>query len=506
MTRFLRDLASQLKRLWNNSTPAVRSIYAISTAACVILLITVGWWSSRPQYIALAHNLAPDKASEIVDRLDAAGIPNQLNFSGSVVLVPKHQYNQATLQTRGLITTNETPSDDSSSTILPGAEAPSRMRELETTLAKAIGRHRAIASATVFLGQAEKSPFLIERKPSTASVMLTLKPGIPFGRADATSIARLVTNSIEGLTLEGVTITDTNGQTWHGGGTDWMADGQKEFQYREEQRLAEAALEHLRGMLGPGRAVVTVRADMDFTERTSEVTEYDPDAKVVSVEKTEVTEEKGGIPTAAGTAGVSSNTATASATAGRGAPVGSESTTEKIDKTYELSKKTDRIREYAGKLLKLSVAATVDIPAPAEGQTSVLDKTQVEELIKRAVGFEDQRDSITVVVGPLPGASQLPNEMVLLDRWDFYNNLARSASLGIASLVALFFGMKTIRKFREVVRPPVEDTTVSADRLRVLSEFTQRARENPEAMRAILSAWLNQPEAPPDEQQRSRAA
>jgi flagellar M-ring protein FliF len=336
--------------------------------------------------------------------------------------------------------------------------------------------------------------------------MLTLKPGVPFGRADATSIARLVTNSIEGLTLEGVTITDTNGQTWHGGGTDWMADGQKEFQYREEQRLAEAALEHLRGMLGPGRAVVTVRAEMDFTERTSEVTEYDPDAKVVSSEETEVTEEKGGIPTASGTAGVSSNTANASATAGRGASVGTESTTEKIDKTYELSKKTDRIREYAGKLLKLSVAATVDIPAPAEGQTAVLDKALVEELIKRAVGYDDQRDSITVVLGPLPGASQLPNEMVMLDRWDFYNNLARSASLGIASLVALFFGMKTIRKFREVVRPPVEDTTVSADRLRVLSEFTQRARENPEAMRAILSAWLNQPEAKPEERERSRAA
>lgn len=491
----LRDLVAQLKRIWLGSTPWVRTIYGASAATCIALLLAVGWWSSRPQFIALAHNLAPETTSEIISRLDAARIPYQLNFSGSVVLVPKTRFNEAKLQMGGLVAPAQSASEEETNTILgdPADADYRRQKNRETSLARTIEKMNAVAAATVLLGQAEQSPFLVERKPGRASVMLTLKPGIPFGRNDATAIARLVANSVEGVALEAVSITDTNGQTWYGEGTDELGgDSHLEYQRRFEQRLEDSAMEHLTALLGPGHAVVSVQATMDFTRKESEIIEYDPEGRVAKKEVTDIEESKDRQSTPGGVVGASANAAATSRGGSTTQGHGSETKNEKLEKEYLVGEKRDKVVEQPGRVELLSVAATVDIPPPAEGETAVLDQTKVEDLIKRAVGFDETRDKMSVVIGPLPGATQLTTSVMVTEKWEMYNSLARSASLGIASLVALFFGMKTFRRVREAVRPAPEETKVSTERLRVVSEFAQRARENPEAMKAVITAWLSQ--------------
>ena len=64
---------------------------------CVAAIVGVGIWSARPQYVPIASDLGPSVAAEIVSKLDAEGISNRLNFSGSTVSVPQSQWNKARL-------------------------------------------------------------------------------------------------------------------------------------------------------------------------------------------------------------------------------------------------------------------------------------------------------------------------------------------------------------------------------------------------------------------------
>ncbi|MCA9154928.1 MAG: hypothetical protein KDA38_09085, partial [Planctomycetales bacterium] len=80
---FLRNLAEQLKTLWNQTSASARVGLIAATIVCMGAIAGVGYWSSRPQYVPIASNLGPTEAAEIVSKLDGGGIPNQLNYSGS---------------------------------------------------------------------------------------------------------------------------------------------------------------------------------------------------------------------------------------------------------------------------------------------------------------------------------------------------------------------------------------------------------------------------------------
>ena len=92
---FVRNLVEQSRQLWLKSGSVQRAGFIAVSVAAILAIGTVGWWSSRPQYIPLATGLAPSEAADIVSNLEAAGIAHDMNFSGSTVLVPKQRFNDA---------------------------------------------------------------------------------------------------------------------------------------------------------------------------------------------------------------------------------------------------------------------------------------------------------------------------------------------------------------------------------------------------------------------------
>jgi len=73
--------------------------------------------------------------------------------------------------------------------------------------------------------------------------------------------------------------------------------------------------------------------------------------------------------------------------------------------------------------------------------------------------------------------------------WDKYEQLARSASLGLAAIVAFLLGFLTLRRLRPTVTMSSEGAAgESADQR--LANLSMRARENPEAVAQALNAWL----------------
>lgn len=489
----LKQIRDQLLAVWNRSSKATRVTYVAVAAACLLLIIGVGIWSSRPQLVPLATNLSPTQAAQIIDLLDAEKITNKMNFSGSTVLVPKKDFNRARLLIKDIAglpasTLDEEPNFPG---FIPDPDRSSKRREQQ--IARTLMRMKAIKHASVTLALPDPTPFVREEKPTTAAVVLELQPNVAFDRKLGASVASTVANSVPGLTPEHVTVFDTNGSmltsSTQGGGE---ITEQLEFKRRVEAELTAKARWMLNEVLGEGAAVVSVTADIDFrqTERTDIY--YDSDSSVKVQEKTTSNTVDGTPQLAVGSPGTQSNVGRAAGSERKG-PFSQK--IEENETTFAPAKTEETIKEHGGTIRRLSIAATVDLSATNNGSKENYSKEQIEGLVKDAVGFEDKRgDKITLLVGKIVGATPLVDELENgIPWWREYERLARSLSLGVAALVAFVIGLLVIRKLRPITVVKTGDEERGRRRSDLVDELSSKVREHPEAVSRILATWLNDP-------------
>ena len=234
--------------------------------------------------------------------------------------------------------------------------------------------------------------------------------------AQVKGITHLVAGSIERLTPENVTIMDSKGNllTEKREADDLNGADIKRLDY---QRQIESAYSKrietmLAEILGAGRSVARVTADLDFSKFEKEEEAYDPSGTVArsqrDVEESAGAEAKGGVP------GVVSNRTNEPGLLtppdrGKGGNVRHESV-----KNFEVSRAVSRTAQAAGKIVRLSVAVLVDgqyvdVPGTekdAAGLAVMLKQykplapemiRKIENLVKQAVGFDTGRgDSVTV--------------------------------------------------------------------------------------------------------------
>lgn len=501
----LRTLIKQLRDLWTQASVPGRVGFVGTAIVCLVAIVGVGIWSSRPEYVAIATGLGPAEAAEIVSRLDAEGITNQMNFSGSAVMVSKAQWNRARVVLADVVDpTGSSSSSELTDSLLsdPTMNHFRLLRRKEEALARTITRIDAVSKANVHLAQPERSPFVQEQKPTTASVVLELKPGVNFSREQVAAIVALVSNSVDDLRPEGVSVLDTKGRLLSTNQS--LSDGQisHQFEYRRtlEADLASKAELMLGQMLGLGRAVVRVSADVDFNEIQRTETTFDPAAKVKKSERTKSVTRGAASQSGGGATGTSSNLSTNGfGNSNSSSPL--RETEEENETEYENAMITDTVKEASGKIKRLTVAAVVDLrpPETADGSTApatAVTQEQAEGIIRQAVGFDEQRgDQINVVVSELVGAAALrSNDMLETTNWDLYNQIARNASLGIAAVVALLLGWMILRRIQPVtVASEQQTSSLSPDRARMLADLAAQARQQPEMVAGIFSNWMQEP-------------
>jgi flagellar M-ring protein FliF len=350
-----------------------------------------------------------------------------------------------------------------------------------------------VAHAEVHVSRPDPSPFVRDAQPATASVVLTFRPGMMFDRQQAASVVSIVSHAVGGLRPDDITVADTDGRILSEKQSGMGADVAMQFEYqrRLETDLAAKAETMLSQVLGPGRAIIRVTADVDFTQTTRTEETYDPDAKVKISEKI-TTEDTTNQENSVGGSGTAANVqaAPAATTQTRGAQM---SKSETIDTTYQNSSITSTVTEAPGRLKRLTVSAAIDIPEPAAGGTALLP-ADIEKIIKQAVGFSEERlDAIQVIEGPLAAVPALDDPAFGgASPWKQYEGLVRNASLGIASLVVLAIALLTLKKVKPVVVTPPMSEGLSLDSSRRLSAIARQVEDDPQAIAQMLETWLGE--------------
>jgi flagellar M-ring protein FliF len=438
--------------------------------------------SQEPMSLLYAGLDAKDSAA-IVQKLDAAKIPYELQSGGSSIMVPSYKALRLRMEYAG----EGLPAGGS-----VGYEIFDKMdafgqtsfvqnlnmvRALEGELARTIRALDQIDTARVHLVMPKKELFAKDAAKPTASVVLRSRGG-RIGPAQVAAIQNLVSSSVSGLSPDAVTVIDERGQLLASGSSSEMTAARLDDRTAAHQdRLRNQVEDILTRVVGPGRARVQVTAEMDFSKITKSSETFDPDGQVVR--KTENTTEREEDQNRRDQQAVSvANNLPAGAQAQPPAAGGNQSA-RKSDRTgevveYEISKQTQTEIQEAGRVKRLSVAVVVDgtytnPPPPAEGQPPAArtyaprtpdEMKEIEQLVKSAIGFDEKRGDqvkVTNLRFSEPEAEALPaaEETFMglgLEKGDLWK-IGQYAGLGLLALLMIFLVFRPLIKALTFVPP-----------------------------------------------------
>src|SRR5919201_3803396 len=215
----LQPVVQPLQRVWRGFSRGQQIGFGVVAAALVGLLFIVSTVGRGADSAIAFSGLSTDDEAAVVQKLKDAKIPYDLR-EGGTIRVPSGQVQEAKLATAGMGLGGK-PSTGSGFELFnqPSfgqtefTQKVNYQRALENELARSIDQMDAVDTARVHLVMPEQTLFSSQQQPTTASVMLKLKPGKHLDTAQARSISNLVAGSVEGLKPQNLTIVDVNGNT-----------------------------------------------------------------------------------------------------------------------------------------------------------------------------------------------------------------------------------------------------------------------------------------------------
>jgi flagellar M-ring protein FliF len=406
---------SNFLRTFTMLTPA-RKMSLIGAA--LITFVGIGvmvHFSNRTDYRVLFANLSADDAGTIVEKLKEKKVPYEISSTGDAISVPAENVAEIRLElaATGLPRGGGVGFEIFDQKMKFGAtefeQQLNYRRALQGELSRTIGSMDEVQQVRVHIALPKDSLFVEEQKKPTASVTLKLKSGRSLRSAQIDGIAHLVASSIEGLSPENVIVIDGRGNILSkpSGDPKFMraTASQMEYQQNLEKDLANRVQTMLENVVGPGKAVVRVAADLDFriAEKTEET--YDSEAPVVRSLQRQT--EKAG----------TTNPVKAGGPGGAGGAAPGTQEREKVDEVinYEINKVVNKTVMPVGEIQKLSVAVLVDgvYQKDKDGKEvyQPRDKKEIdglEDLVKKTIGFTASRGD-QVAVSNMP-FSKLPDE------------------------------------------------------------------------------------------------
>lgn len=229
-------------KVWGRLKKISKKIYIAAAAALVILaVILVIVLNNRP-YATLVTGVSMDEMSSVLQLLDTWGVRDYKVENGDTILVPESQHSQ--LQARVLMEnvfqSGQAKYFDSLSSLSTNQERNAAiLKDLEQDLRATIRNFENVKDATVHLTPGEDRGYILDSGnvvKAAAAVQVTMNGSHKLTTQQASAIRELVSNSLQGLEVSRVSITDTYGNTYSGGSL--TADGDAsalKMQLEEEQ-------------------------------------------------------------------------------------------------------------------------------------------------------------------------------------------------------------------------------------------------------------------------------
>ncbi len=354
-----------------NKLLANLSIRQRVTIAVTVLLAAGGIYAlvharQEADFQPLFTGMAAEDAAGVVQKLKESGVEYRIPDEGGAVLVPSSRRAELrlSLAAAGLPKSGRIGFELFDKTNLGATEFTEHVnyrRALEGELERSVMSLSEVDQARVHLTFPKDSVFLDAQKPAKASVLVRLKPGAHLSPQNVQAINHLVAAAVEGLSPDGVSVLDMNGNLLGRPRTPGSIDGPEpseaglDYRRKIEADLVAKVNATLEPLLGAEKFHAGVSVDCDFTggEQSEEV--FDPARSVML--SSQRTEDSSGSGSANGMPGTASTLPRPTSRPGAGANRVAR-VTENV--TYQSTRTVKKMRLPAGAIRKISVAVLVD--------------------------------------------------------------------------------------------------------------------------------------------------
>ena len=399
---------------------------SLTAVAAVILYISM----QKPEMTTLYSSLAESEKSKIIASLQNMGIEIQVDPVTGDLLVPASVYHQAriSLAAQGLPEFSGGGFDSLENMplgISRSVEGMKLRQAQEAELGRSVAEISSIQSARVHLAIPEKSVFVRDQTPPTASVFVNLKNGRKLNQTQVLAITNLVSSSVPALSPSNVSIIDQFGNLLSNSPDDpdqELADSQLEYRMRLENIYRNRIQSLVTPIVGSGNINAQVNIEIDFTRKEVSQEIVDPDTIAVRSEQNSlnVTAKKDAV----GIPGAISNEPPQEAVVNQeqnqaGLALSNNENQEEQEKfetksstdlkNYEVSKTYETVKNPSNLITRIDAALLIrdrKVINPDTGEETFEPVpaeviTQVENLVKSALGIKPERgDTLTVTSQP----------------------------------------------------------------------------------------------------------
>ena len=402
----------------------VRKLAALGVVAVLSLglLGALAFHSAAVPMALLYADLDLREAGQVVDQLDRARIPHEVEAGGARILVPAAQVAQA----RMLLAKEGLPSGgsvgyeifDRADGLTANAfqQNLNQSRALEGELARTIRTLQGVRAARVHLVLPRREPFARDKGEAQASVVLTMTGAARLDREGVQAVLNLIAAAVPGLKPQNIAVVDSRGNLLARAGqpTAGLAAAQTadELRHGTELRISRAVEEMLERSLGAGRVRAEASVDLDFDQVRETQERFDPDGQVVRSQQSNTGNSRN--TEAAQTVSVANNLPNADPAQNA---AGSQEQKSEETTNYEISKTVRTVVREQPQVRRLSLAVMVDgttAPGP-DGKPAWAPRPEEElariaSLVRSAVGYDEKRgDKVDVVSMRFAGSEDGPD-------------------------------------------------------------------------------------------------
>ena len=405
---------------------AFPTLLASLTAVAAIVLY---WGMQKPEMTTLYSSLSESEKSRVLNSLKNMGVDVQLDPATGEILVPTDEYHQSriSLAAQGLpeFAGSEMNNLDNLPLGISRSVEGVRLRQVqEAELAKSITEISSVKASRVHLALPEKSVFVRDQTPPTASVFVNLKNGRKLDKTQILAITNLVSSSVPGMNPGNVSIVDQFGNLLSNSPDDpdqVLADSQLEYRMKLENIYRNRIQSLVTPIVGSNNVNAQVNLEIDFTRREVSQEIVDPDSSATLSEQNSlnVTAKKDAI----GIPGAISNEPPQEATvnqeqnqAGLAANNATNQDEEKFEtksstelKNYENSKTFETVKNPTNVITRIDAALLIRDKKVIDPETQEVSYEPVaqeviqelENLVKSALGIKPERgDTLTITSQP----------------------------------------------------------------------------------------------------------
>lgn len=482
----------------------------------LILIVILG---SAQSYAPLFSGLDMEDQVSVVNYLKENKIPYRFESDRNVISVPKNQVDDVKF---GLMQADLPRGGDGYKNIDSSSgwgqssfqQEIAYKRALEGELARMIKRFDTVEDAVVRIVLPKQELFLQQKEPSSASVLVKLRPGYKLNYEQVKAVMLLLSRSVPKLHTENISFVDTMGTVYHEMmDSDFFnsPDGRKissmqyeleKLQARELESIVRTRLERVYGI---GKVVVGINVVLDFDKRKETLTEYIPHgATNKPLPVSQQTMEESYTGEGANSGGAPGTTSNIPGYAQSTGTVNSEYNKTETTTNYQSSKLETEKTITPGGIKRLSANVYID------GELDAQKINDVKESVSTIIGLDESRGD-SIVVKSMPFSTALADSLSeAMKREELKELVIRSVIgfilflLGSVLIIlwwkkrkAMLAMSKTSQEARHI--PTIQEMLTSPDMIAAQGEISvleeqikAYARSNPKEVANLVNEWLSE--------------